>query len=247
MADLRNKEEIKYKQLADNYKGEYDQMYERIQQSREHAQEKFENNFKESVTQQKEILDEVNRSASNQVKAIQKNTMDKIAAYSSRQSDPFYRMKRFGADLYEGHNEYVLEARIPEHEQSKVSVSVRGDQLVLSNYRQNQDRRDEGNGHVQTTASYQTVTESFPLYHPVDPRGITKEFEGDTMIVRIPKKARDNRPPLHKSNLQGRVRVEPPKFPANLHVRQEVSETHPPDDDKPPEKSKRGRDSGVLG
>jgi HSP20 family molecular chaperone IbpA len=53
---------------------------------------------------------------------------------------------------------------------------------------------DLGPGRVATTSGFQSFNETFPLEAPVIARELTKEFQGDLLVVRIPKVSGAGRP-----------------------------------------------------
>ena len=72
----------------------------------------------------------------------------------------------------------MLTATIPEHEQKHVPVSVKGNQLVLSGYRRNEEKLELEPGRSQGTNAFQSFLETFPITWPVDANKMTREFEG---------------------------------------------------------------------
>ncbi|MGZ3688904.1 MAG: Hsp20 family protein [Bdellovibrionota bacterium] len=239
--ELREKEEYKYAELLKAARGRYDQMREKSVQQTENEAKHFDERYKDTVETHDKLVNRIESHAASDVEAIRRRTTDGINAYSSRQSDPFYHMKSISGRVYDEGDQYVLMAKIPEHEREHVTVSIKGEQVVLSGYRRSNDTKQEGPGHTRSTAAFQSYTESFPLYYPVDSRGIRKEFDGDTMVVSIPKKSRYATRQGFQAPPPNKARVEGPKFPPDLHI---PAETQAVQD--PPERTKRDRDSGTL-
>ncbi len=124
-------------------------------------------------------------------------------------------MQDMDAELQEYDHEFVLTATIPEHERKGLAVSVRGNEVVLSGNRRSSEKLDLGPGRVQNTSSFQTFSESFPINWPVDARSLTREFDGDQLIVRIPKK-KTYEPAPYKAKRVERAKLERPTFPENI-------------------------------
>ncbi len=191
------------------------QLKENRQENQAKAQIKNESFLKKTLREQREGLDHIYENATQKLSEIRKDTAQKIAAYSSRQSDPFYKLVSLDAELKDEGHEFVLSANIPEYEQEHISVNIRGNQLVLSGYRQNEELLKEDSGHRQGTSSYQSFHESFPLNWPVDAKRLTREKSGDQVIIRVPKlnefapKSREEPKPQ-----PGRLQV--PNFPHNI-------------------------------
>lgn len=164
--DLRNQGETQTAGLIQNY-------VEKLNQTRK---------------DEGQILHQMETEANQKLTQIRQNTAEKLAAYETRHQDPFYRLMDIHARIDESENAFTLTATIPEHEQKNLSVLMKGDRLVLAGYRKNEETLQLEAGHTQGTSSYQTYRESFPLPWPVDARKITREANGDQLIIRIPKK-----------------------------------------------------------
>jgi HSP20 family molecular chaperone IbpA len=122
------------------------------------------------------------------------------------------------AEFEDQGDKYVLTARIPEHEQKNVTVAIRGNQIVLSGTRRNEERVELEPGHQKGTSSYQSFMESFPFSQAVENRMMTHEFHGDHIVITVPKKLIANEYHPHKMK-PSRLQVQRPDFPANLpHV-----------------------------
>ena len=240
-----------HSQMIDQTRSEHDEQYKQLDtQARDDLAKKRENVVKQSEIsgqqfqerieglnkQHAEVVNSLYSRVKNDLDGIREDTMQKLSAYSSRQSDPFYKLVTPGAALRENSEEYILVATIPEHEQDKVSIAVRGDQLVLSGRRQNQDRLDVEPGHSVTTAAFQSFSESFPLDAQVDAKLLSKEFVGDKLIVRLPKKTRYSGEgikykPYKKPDI---ARESRPRFPENIPVGKPVKREIAGEDEKKP-------------
>lgn len=164
--------------------------------------------------------DKINLKASQELKAIRQDTASKLAAYSSRQSDPFYQMKDMNASFRETADGFELTITVPEYERKSISALVKGDSLVVSGHRKNEESLEIEPGHKVSSSSYQSFHETFPLTWPVDSRRLTREEVGDQIVFKVPKKNEFvfREPKLPKPE---RAKVEPPKFPESI---QEVFE-----------------------
>ncbi len=215
-AAMRTEHEMTLKGLKETNVKDYETRREQYQNAREDAQKKMESQYQETLTENSRTLDNLNRNAGEQLRQIRADTSQRLGAYNSRQSDPFYKLMDVGASLREYSDEYVLTADIPVHEQKHVSISVSGNRVNLSGYRRNQEELEIEPGHNTSTASYQSYNESFAVDWPIDPKSISKEFEGDTLVVRIPKRAGHAAVPQHKAPKVEKMRAERPQFPKNI-------------------------------
>lgn len=171
--------------------------------------------LKKTLQENRQNIEEIYSKSINSLNEIRRDTAQKLAAYSSRQSDPFYKMISIHAELSEGEDEYILRATIPEYEQQNISATVRGNQLVLSGYRKNEEVLKEDSGHSQSTHSYQSFQEAFPLNWPVDAKRLTRETDGDEVTIRVPKlnAFAFKEPALSKPKLDS---LQAPDFPRNI-------------------------------
>lgn len=242
---LQDTQSDQVKQMTDATNQEYDRLRANANLAREQARENFNSDLKSSVEQYNEELRYVNSNANRELSSIRKDTSEKLAAYSSRQNDPFYKLVDTRADFYDAGDAFVLTASIPEHEQDRIHVSVKGDNLVLSGARRNEEKLEIAPGRTQGTASFQSFYESYPLNWPVEARQMIKTFDGDRLIVRIPKKNDHVYRP--KTNVvPEKARVERPKFPGNLPTVKHASEKPLPESTELPPKSKRGGSKPLL-
>lgn len=221
--------------------------YERIKTNSSAATEKAEASYREAyenrLKQTSQTLNEIDQRATEGIREVRRDTSQKLSAYSSRQSDPFYRMLDLNANLEDAGDHYLFTATIPEHEQTHVSVSVKGNQLVLTGSRRSEEKLEIEPGRTMGTNAYQSYLETFPIAWPVDASKLSRQFEGDQLTVKVPKKKEYG----YKSNAQdkaqiARARVARPNFPANLpHVSRD-----PLKDPEPIDPLKKRKGSGTL-
>jgi HSP20 family molecular chaperone IbpA len=232
-------------QLGENTRRRYDELKAQTDEVQVKYSKDFEERIGKTLNEQQETLNRINSNASQTIKDIRKDTSQKLSAYRSRQSDPFYKLMDLNARLMDAGDEFVLKATIPEYEQQHVSAVVKGNNLVLTGYRRNEETLDMGHGHKQGTASFQSFHESFPLSWPVESRLLSREFVGDTLVVRVPKKNEYvyQSPKLDKPE---KIRVEPPRFPNNIEKSKESQEKKNVDDDGNPIPARRRPGSGTL-
>ncbi|MBC7690510.1 MAG: Hsp20/alpha crystallin family protein [Methylotenera sp.] len=221
IGDLKSDQESNYSKILETSQQQNDELRARSSQEIAKSDATFQDRFKSTKANQEHIIGDLNARASQQVEEIRQSTSQNLEAYTSRQSDPFYKMMDIGASLEENDQAFVLTAHIPEHERDRVTVSVRGDEIVLSGTRRNEEKLELEPHRVQSTNSYQSFSESFPLNWPVDSRKLSREFKGDQLIVTIPKKATYEPAPFQAKKVE-RSRVERPHFPFNLPPAGEV-------------------------
>ena len=200
-------------------------------------QKQFEDRYQNLVAEHDQTLNTINSTAGKKIEEIRQDTSQRLDAYASRQNDPFYKMMVVNASVDEKDDSYVLTATIPEHEQQHVNVSVRGNQLVISGYRRNEEKLELEPGHRQGSASFQSYSESFPLPWPVESHLLSKEFSGNTLIARVPKKT-SAQAPQHHAAAPTRIRQSRPVFPDNIPLGKQASAEDQPPADKPSPKIK---------
>ncbi len=222
---------------------ELERLREQTAEAKATAHERHLKNYEGTVTRQGAELAALNQSVGGKIREIRLDSARRLDAYSSRQNDPFYQLLEVDAAIEETPDSYVLRARIPEHEQEHISISVRGDQLVLSGSRRNEEKIDLGPGRSQGTSTYQSFQESFPLAFPVDSRRLQRRFEGDELTVVLPKKT-TYQAPTYKAARPGRARVERPQFPENLPS---LAKAEPPPADEIPAPSPGSKGTRTLG
>jgi len=200
-------------------KGEMDRLRETGSAAIQSATDKYQTNYTQSVNDHQASLQKHSNESVQHLKQLRLDTAQKLNAYSARQEDPFYRMMETGAKLSDEGDSYVLTARIPVHEQEHVKVDVRGNSITVSGQRRNEERVNIAPGRTRTTGAYQSYSESFPLTFPVEGKYLTKEFDGETLIARVPKVGGDplvERP--RADTTARRIAIEKPDFPENLPI-----------------------------
>ena len=243
VGNLREHQADTYKQITDASKKELDHLRETAADATVRSQKHFQDRFHSQVTTQDDVIANLENNASKKIREVRADTADKLSAYSSRQRDPFYKMKDLGAQLHDAGDRFVLTATVPEHEQQHLSVAVKGNELVVSGYRRNEEKLDLGPGRTKGTSSFQSFSESFPLTWPVNKQLLSRQFDGDTLIVVVPK-ANEHVFREPEKPKPERLRVERPKFPENLpHTKPDAV----PDPDGPePGPSKKSSGSGTI-
>lgn len=250
---LREEQEAQLKNLNEQNKTSFETKREQTVNAIAQAQERFDQKFTDTLKNQGKILGDVESAAAKQLEDIRASTSTGIDAYSSRQSDPFYKMVTLDAQLSEHDDAFILTANIPKHEQKGVSVSVRGNEVVVAGYRRNEEKLDLAPGRNQRTASYQSYSESFPVNYPIDARGVSRTFDGDTLIVRFPKKTTYSVAPNRTASKPPKAKATRPDFPENLPVTQsELTKASTPELEPGAEKDtnrtgSRGRVNRTLG
>lgn len=173
--------------------------------------------FSAPAKTQEKRLDELNQLANEKLQKIRSDTSRKLDAYSSRQKDPFYQLVTLDSDLEETRDAYILKLNIPDYEQKHLSITVRGNQIVVSGSRRNEEKLEVEPGRQQSTASYQSYQETFPISWPVDSHALTRKIEGDTIVVTIPKKGTYSAPVAARSARDVELaRADRPHFPENI-------------------------------
>ena len=166
-----------------------------------------------------QTLGDIGARANRELRQTRQDTSLKLDAYSRRQNDPFYRLVDVNAKLRETDDAYILTATIPPHERNHVSAAIKGESLVLSGYRRNEEKLALDGGRQKSTAAFQSFSESFPLPFPVDAKKLTREFDGDELTIRVPKKSGYLAPEARPVKpTPERVKLERPQFPQNLPV-----------------------------
>src|SRR5690606_8538039 len=153
-----------------------------------------------------------------------------LPIYSSQKNDPFYRMVNLDAEVRENDQQFVLTARIPPHERDRININIRGNEVVISGKRRSDEILEVGPGHKQRTSSFQTFSETFPLNWPVNSKFMTREWDGDTLIVRIPKRATYDAPRPQKT--VQRSTIDRPKFPTNIPTEDALARLNTPPEEK---------------
>lgn len=213
---MRAEHDERLQNLTAAERKEYEDMKAKTAAAKESAREHFESTYQKITGDQQKTLDRVNREANANLIQTKLSTGRKLDAYASRQSDPFYKMMDLDATVQETSDAYILRASIPNHERDSVVVSIKGDNLVISGTRKNEENHKAEDGTSQGTSSYQSYFRSFPVTWPLDSKGMSREYNGDELIVTIPKKTRNDAYKPYAAKRPETVRAERPRFPANL-------------------------------
>ncbi len=223
---MKDQHELQSTELNQNYRQELDRMRERTEDAKLEADNAFTTSYKDLSGRQQNVLDQLDQRTSRQLTTLREAHAERLAAYETRADDEFYRLRHMNASLEETEDAYIVRATIPEHERKNISVSVQGSTLTLTNQRRSQEALEPEPGRRQSSSSYQIITESFPLGMAVDARGVSRGFEGEEFVVRVPKKSTytGQRGPAGSdpktSKSPGRLKAERPQFPENLPVNQ---------------------------
>lgn len=186
-----------------------------VEASNEHYKDAYEG----AVKQNQNAIKDVNWRASQEVEDLKRNTALKLDSYSSQKNDPFYKMVNLNATLHESDEAFVLKAKVPPHERDRININVSGNDLIISGKRKSEESVESENGTKVRTNSYQSFSESFPLNWSVDAKSMTREWSGNTLVVRIPKRATYEAP---KKKEAERTAAQRPNFPKNLPTEQQL-------------------------
>ncbi|HLD99045.1 MAG TPA: Hsp20 family protein [Bdellovibrionota bacterium] len=220
---FRAEKDAKLEQAAEVYRKEYERIKNSSNFQNEQAETRFLEQHDQVLKRNSEILDRLNSRATAQVAEIREDTSHKLSAYAERQSDPFYRLVDIDAEIFDAGDAYILTASIPDHEDRHLTATMKGNHLVISGYRRNEEKLDLQSGVTKSTSAYQSFNESFPLPLPVDAKQLTREIRDGELIVTVPKLNPNlvREPASPKAPRPEKARVERPKFPENLVVAQE--------------------------
>ncbi|MBS1958902.1 MAG: hypothetical protein JST80_05470 [Bdellovibrionales bacterium] len=116
-----------------------------------------------------------------------------IEAYQKRAQDPFYSINRYDSDLLDIGDEYVLRVKVPDYERNQFRVQVAGQEIQLMGIRHNEEKTEIEPGRWISSNSHQTVSERYPLDHPVDGRSMTMSEQGDWLEYHLPKFNKNHR------------------------------------------------------
>ena len=227
MTMLKDHHEQQSRDLNQNYRIELDNLREKTAEAKMQAEETFSDSYEKLAKRQQQMVLDLDARTARQLDTLRDANALRLAAYDSRAEDEFYKLRHLNASIDESDDFYIVRATIPEHERKNLSVSVQGSAVTITNQRRSQEESSPEPGRRQSTANYQIVTESFPLAMPVDARAVTREFDGDTFIVTIPKKVTYSAamPLAGNHGKKGskqveRMTAERPRFPDNLPVDQ---------------------------
>ena len=215
--ELRTESEQKINDLREASTKEYERVRQNTFRADEEMRTHFQHQFDEKTANSQDTLNDIDARASRTIGEIRRDTAHKLAAYADRQDDPFYKLLDLDISLHDRGDFYELKATIPQHEQEHVSVTVKGSQIVISGARRNEEKLEIEPGRTKGTNSFQSYLETFPLTWPVDTKRLSREFEGDQLTVRLPKKGDyAHEPPKGTQATPERARLQRPKFPDNL-------------------------------
>lgn len=223
---LINSHKEKTTQLNESQEKKLSDLKQNYIKTMENTNEHYESNFKKIHEDQSQVLGKIGKTAKTQLEEVRLSTSSKLNQYKSRQDDPFYKLIDLGIKLTEDKDQFTLIAKIPEHEQNKIQVNVRGNELFLNGTRSNKEKIELAPGHSRATSSQQTFHETIPLTYPVNAKALTRRFEGDLLIVDIPKMTASFDP--NQMDTRGKVTKEDevyavrPAFPENLPGQKEL-------------------------
>jgi HSP20 family molecular chaperone IbpA len=216
LEETKEANDLRLRQMQEAGKEQYDRIRTNTTTATEQAEQSFNANYAQRIAEQDQTLLSLNSRASEAIREVRRDTSEKLAAYSTRQRDPFYKLMDLDAKLHDDGDFYRLTATIPEHEQKHVSVSIKGDQMVLTGFRRNEEKLELEPGRTQGTNAFQSFLETFPIAWPVDANQLTRSFDGDQLSVSVPKKKDMAYHSPEPKNPPARARMERPKFPENL-------------------------------
>jgi len=246
MEELTQQEESHLQNLSKESQARVEKFRDMTAEANLRAEKTYQGRFQTTMDQHEAELANVQGATSRQLHELRADTAQKLSAYGARQQDPFYKMVKVGAELSDDGNAFMLTAHIPEHEQKHINISVKGNNIVLTGFRRNEEKLEISPGRTQGTHSFQSFQETFPINWPVDPHQITKRFDGERMTIRIPKlddystyQAKIAEPPKPE-----KIRVQRPDFPADLPITQSLTHAH--GGENPISPTPQGKGSGTL-
>ena len=216
MAQERAAQESSQTELVNQGHVQYEKMKKSVSEATQRAQEHFNERYANTVDKLETSLSDLQHKTGTRLEEIREETAGKLAAFNDQKSDPFYRLVDIGARMQETSDAFIVVAKIPVHERDHVSVSLKGENLVISGSRRNEDDLEVSPGHTIRTAAFQSYNESFPLKWPVEGKQLSRRFDGDYLIVEVPKKRYLEKPKPFEANRPERARAERPKFPSNI-------------------------------
>ncbi len=208
-------------QIENKGKQEIQAIEEKTATGRKSAEQHFEGNYSTTVKRNAEALARASSEAKRQLDQLRSDHSVQLSKYEERLKDPFYRMVDLDLSLKDHGDYYTLRATIPEYEREHLKVVVRGNQVILSGSRRNEEKLELGEGKSRTVASFQTYQEALPLEWPVETAAMLREFDGDQVVVTLPKRGVMIDPMTgEKKSLQSptytAARAPKPDFPADL-------------------------------
>lgn len=208
-------------QIENNGRQEIQAIQNKTATGRKSAEAHFEENYSSTVKRNADALARASGEAKRQLDQLRSDHSVQLAKYEGRLKDPFYRMVDLDLSLKDHGDFYTLRATIPEYEREHLKVVVRGNQVILSGSRRNEEKLDLGEGKSRTVASFQTYQEALPLEWPVETAAMLREFDGDEVVVTLPKRGVMIDPTTgEKKSLQtptySTARAPKPDFPSDL-------------------------------
>lgn len=163
-------------------------LYENSVLQRQRAANRLDESYQSLVKGHEVEQQEMRSAARTKLDQLQKQNQVKLAHYAQKQVDPFYQAKDLGAQLRDRGEFYEVELTVPKHEQENISCSIKGNSILVSGNRRNEEKRDLGAGHTLGTSTFQSFHETFPLRAPVENEKLKKEFRGEKVLITVPKK-----------------------------------------------------------
>ena len=144
-------------------------------------------NFQKTVvTNQNEILNQEQR-AQKQLNDINISAATAIKATQSKQSDPFYKMRSFDANVAETDTDLIVNIKVPEHEKDTVRVTTKPGSVTVSGTRRYENKGKTEDGKSIATNSYQSYSETVPFKGSADANRMSRQYADGKLTVRIPK------------------------------------------------------------
>jgi HSP20 family molecular chaperone IbpA len=188
MQALVNQNNEARSQLQEQGEREINAIQEKTAAGRKSAENHFEGVYSQTLKTNADALARESTEAKRQLDQLRADHSVNLARYEERLKDPFYRMVDLNLSLRDHGDYYTLKANVPEYEREHLKVTVRGNEVVVSGARRNEEKLDLGEGRSRTIASFQSYQESLPLEWPVEPHGMLREFDGDQVVVTLPKR-----------------------------------------------------------
>lgn len=228
LLNLQNEKEIALNQLTNEAQKKHKALEEKTIVAAEQDQLAYADKYESAVKGHRNALQTVESDAKAHLDAKKLAYQRRIDAYSNSRSDPFYQPVTINAQMSDNDDHFVITANIPANEQNQVSITMKGDtELVIAGHRRAEEKIEK-DGHTRTTSSYQTYSESIPLNWPVDPKGMTREWDGDRIIVRLPKQTFDASAPKRPKRTIANARMERPQFPKDLPTESQLAKASDP-------------------
>lgn len=229
LAALKSQEAETYDRFSEDNAKRVEELRERSHQAASTSEETVQQQLQALREKNREIFESLEKRTSEQLAAVQRGRSEQLNAYSARKEDPFYRFVDLKASLSESDSQYQVSAQVPFHEQKGMSASMQGKHLVISGTRKNEDRIEDPGIGYKSTASFQTFHQAFLLPWPVDSKQLRMHFEGEKLVVSVPKIQPESQgyEVYTPQKRVERVQIQRPKFPDDLVTipRQKSSET----------------------